>query len=225
MFRNKADRLLEEMIRENLSTDAVASDVLVPERSWRGLFARTASVGADALLTPEQEAKRRDRRSDLTIAALGVTLGLICALFPWYIFFNPDEFGVRAMRFGGGGNGTEPIVLGATTERIGAPAESTEIPFLDLDLRSTGSAVKDPEDHGGDEPPPGLDDQPFPPPVIAFKVVQIANGRAMLEDDTGLFVVQVGSVLPDGAQVKTIEERDGHPVLVTVAGSILEVAE
>ncbi|MBX3582173.1 MAG: hypothetical protein KF810_09775 [Rhizobiaceae bacterium] len=225
MFRNKADRLLDEMIRENLSTDAEVGEGLEPERSWRGSFARSESAEPDLSLTPEQEAKRRDRRSDLTIAALGVTLGLICALFPWYIFFNPDEFGVRAMRFGGGGNGTAPIVLGATTDRIGAPAESTEVPFLDLDLRSTGSAVKDPDDHGSDEPLPGVDDQPFPPPVIAFKVIQIANGRAMLEDDTGLFVVQPGSVLPDGAQVKTIEERDGHPVLVTVAGSILEIAE
>lgn len=217
MFRNKADRFLDEMIRVNQSAEGHE-----PESSWSGIFARSASGSPDASLTPEQEAKRRDRRSDLTIAALGVTLGLICALFPWYIFFNPDEFGVRAMRFGGGGNGTEPIVLGATTDRTGAPAESTDIPLMELDLRSTGSAVKDPDDH---EPPSGLDDQPFPPPVIAFKVVQIANGRAMLEDDTGLFVVQAGSVLPDGAQVKTIEERDGHPVLVTVAGSILEVGE
>ena len=29
--------------------------------------------------------KKPDRRSDFVVAALGVTLGLICALFPWYI--------------------------------------------------------------------------------------------------------------------------------------------
>ena len=47
--------------------------------------------------------RKADRRSDFVIAALGVTLGLICALFPWYIFFNQEQFGVRAIKFGGTG--------------------------------------------------------------------------------------------------------------------------
>ena len=46
----------------------------------------------------------------------------------------------------------------------------------------------------------------------------IANGRAMIEDDTGLFIVQRGSILPDTSRVAAIEERDGRPVLVTDAG-------
>lgn len=171
----------------------------------------------------EQEAKRRDRRSDLTIAALGVTLGLICALFPWYIFFNPDEFGVRAMKFGGSGAGTEPIVLGAQPERVGAPVvNQSEPPPVELDLLSTGTATKD-DDSGGVDTP-GLAEQPFPPPAVAFKVVQIANGRAMLEDETGLFVVEPGSILPDGARVEAIGERNGRPVLVTSAGAVLDIA-
>jgi hypothetical protein len=214
MWRSKADRLLDDMVRENRLVELAGEDVSPP-----------ATAGT---LTPEQEAKRRDRRSDLTVAALGVTLGLICALFPWYIFFNPDEFGVRAMRFGGGGNGNQPIVLGAQTERVGAPAESQDIPFLDLelDLRTTGTAVKDPEsDDGGHAALPALEDQPFPPPVIEYKVIQIANGRAMIEDDTGLFVVQTGSVLPDGAHVRSIEERNGKPVLVTDKDKVLKIGD
>ncbi|MEO5759918.1 MAG: hypothetical protein ABIQ51_24040, partial [Mesorhizobium sp.] len=47
--------------------------------------------------------KKSDRRSDFVVAALGLTLGLICALFPWYIFFNQDQFGVQAIKFGGTG--------------------------------------------------------------------------------------------------------------------------
>ncbi|MEQ1944666.1 hypothetical protein ABMA32_19795 [Mesorhizobium sp. VNQ89] len=214
MWRSKADRLLEELVRENRLAELAGSDESAPSSAKP--------------LSPEQEAKRRDRRSDLTVAALGVTLGLICALFPWYIFFNPDEFGVRAMRFGGGGNGTQPIVLGAQTERVGAPAEKQDIPFLDLelDLRTTGTAVKDPEsDDGGHAALPSVEEQPFPPPVIEFKVIQIANGRAMIEDDTGLFVVQTGSVLPDGAHVRSIEDRDGKPVLVTDKDKVLKVGE
>ena len=47
----------------------------------------------------------------------------------------------------------------------------------------------------------------------------------MIEDDTGLFVVQPGSMLPDNSLVATIEERDGRAVLVTDMGAILEISE
>ena len=47
----------------------------------------------------------------------------------------------------------------------------------------------------------------------------------MLEDDTGLFIVQPGSILPDNSRVATIEERDGRPVLVTDGGIVLGVEE
>jgi len=203
MFRRKADRLQEELAHEDLLAEAGRP---------RG---RVAAA---------QAAKKRDRRSDLTVAALGITLGLICALFPWYIFFNPDEFGIRAMRFGGGGNGTMPIVLGAQPDRVGAPVSIDENPPLELDLLSTGTAVKEkeePQDVGE-----AADvEQAFPPPVATFRVVQIANGRAMLADDTGLFVVQPGSILPDSSRVESIEERAGRPVLVTDAGMVLEISE
>ena len=46
------------------------------------------------------------RSSDVVIAALGIALGLTCAFFPWYIFFNQEKFGVRPMKFEGGGTGT-----------------------------------------------------------------------------------------------------------------------
>ena len=98
--RRKADRLLEDMIRENELLGA----------RHGGRLGRAASRCSTASVKPvpftaQPTARSRDRRSDLTVAALGVTLGLICALFPWYIFFNPEEFGVRAMKFGGSGGG------------------------------------------------------------------------------------------------------------------------
>ena len=215
--RRKADRLIEDMIRENKLADNEGGNIASPKRSR--LFG--AALGTT---TPAQEAGRRDRRSDLTLAALGVTLGLICALFPWYIFFNPDEFGVRAMRFGGSGGGTEPIVLGAQPERVGAPVAIQEPPLIELDLRTTGTATSDRAEED-DEDTLGLAEQPFPVPVASFRLVQIANGRAMIEDDTGLFVVQAGSALPDSTRVKAIEQRDGRPVLVTDSGTVLEISE
>jgi hypothetical protein len=215
--RRKADRLLEEMVRENRLAGQEPGSAPRPRR-----FSPFARKRKPIPFTAEPTAKSRGRRSDLTVAALGVTLGLICALFPWYIFFNPEEFGVRAMKFGGSGGGTEPIVLGAQQERIGAPVASQEIPPMKLDLLATGTATKEHEEKD-EEGTPGLTEQPFPAPVASFRLVQIANGRAMLEDDTGLFVVQPGSILPDNSRVATIEERNGRPVLVTDADVVLEL--
>ena len=217
MLRRRADRLLEDMIRENKLAEADTAPL--PRRF--SLFGRKRK---SIPFTAEPTAKSHDRRSDLTVAALGVTLGLICALFPWYIFFNPEEFGVRAMKFGGSGAGTEPIVLGAQPERIGAPVAVQEIPPMKLDLLATGTAAKGPEEED-EEGTPNLTDQPFPAAVNSFKLVQIANGRAMLEDDTGLFIVQPGSILPDSSRVATIEERDGRAVLVTDGGIVIGVGK
>ena len=213
--RRKADRLLEDMIREN----KMAGQEAVPRQRRFSLFGRSLKP---VPFTAQPTARSRDRRSDLTVAALGVTLGLICALFPWYIFFNPEEFGVRAMKFGGSGGGTQPIVLGAQPERVGAPVASQEIPPTKLDLLSTGTATAE-EENKDEHGTLGLTEQPYPAPVVSFRLVLIANGRAMIEDDTGLFVVQPGSILPDASRVKSIEERNGRQVLVTDAGVALEV--
>jgi hypothetical protein len=215
MLRRKADRLLEDMVRENRLAE---QEPTAPPARRFSLFGGRRKPAA---FTAEPTARSRDRRSDITVAALGVTLGLICALFPWYIFFNPEEFGVRAMKFGGSGGGTEPIMLGAQPGRVGAPVASQDIPPMKLDLLATGTATKDEEND--EEGTPGLTEQPFPTPVVSFRLVQIANGRAMLEDDTGLFVVQPGSILPDNSRVATIEERAGRPVLVTDGGVVIGV--
>src|SRR5688572_24416580 len=140
MWRRKPDRLLEDMVRDN----KLAEQESTAPRPRR--FSLLGGRRKPVPFTAEPTAKSRDRRSDITVAALGVTLGLICALFPWYIFFNPEEFGVRAMKFGGSGGGTEPIVLGAQQERIGAPVASQEIPPMKLDLLATGTATKEHED-------------------------------------------------------------------------------
>jgi hypothetical protein len=96
---------------------------------------------------------------------------------------------------------------------------------VELDLLSTGTVTKDDEIESPERGTPGIADQPFPAPAVAFRVIQIANGRAMIEDDTGLFVVQPGSLLPDSTRVRTIGERNGRPVVITEAGEALEIAE
>ncbi|BBD39348.1 hypothetical protein Amn_42280 [Aminobacter sp. Y103A] len=188
----------------------------------RTLMQRLGLKRRPLTITPKHE-KKRDHRSDFIIAALGIALGLTCALFPWYIFFNQDKFGIRAMKFSGGGQNDQavPLVMGEQVERVGAPMTAEDIPPMKLDLFATGSLRPNKDEAGL----AGIAEQPFPGPKIEFKLVHIANGRAMVEDDAGVWVVQRGSVLPDSSRVASIEQRDGKWVLVTSREEVFQVAQ
>jgi hypothetical protein len=218
MLFNRAERRMKALVEKNRRI-ALGE----PEPVRRGIFGPFRRQRVRVPFTAEPTPSKRDRRSDLTVAALGITLGLICALFPWYIFFNQDDFGVRAMRFEGSEGESGPILLGSQPQRIGAPVAAVEIPPMELDLLATGTATKDAEEdeHGT----PGLTAQPFPALPVDFRLVHVANGRALIEDASGLFVVQRGSLLPDSSRVESIEESDGHWKLVTDAGLVIDLAQ
>lgn len=178
-------------------------------------------AGKEAGTSPS--AQLRERSSDLMIAALGIALGLTCALFPWYIFFNQDQFGIRAMKFSGSGAAVSgPLTLSPQAERVGAPMSVDEVPVLQLDLFATGTLPKKRED-GSDPEALSITEQPFPVEEAVYRLVHVANGRAMIEDDTGVWVVQPGSMLPDNTRVAAIEQRDGQWVLVTTGERVIEV--
>ncbi|TGQ71233.1 hypothetical protein EN829_002285 [Mesorhizobium sp. M00.F.Ca.ET.186.01.1.1] len=160
--------------------------------------------------------KKADRRSDIVVAALGVTLGLICALFPWYIFFNQEQFGVQAIKFGGTGTNSGRAGGGVVAQRS-APLTAKDVPNTAIDLLATGTVQDDSE-----PAPPG--DQPFPADIAKFRLVHVANGRAMIEDDTGLWMVQRGSTLPDSSTVSAIEQRSGKWVMVTSTSQVIELS-
>ncbi|MBE1706551.1 MULTISPECIES: hypothetical protein [Mesorhizobium] len=161
--------------------------------------------------------KKADRRSDFVIAALGVTLGLICALFPWYIFFNQEQFGVQAIKFGGTGTNSGRAGGGVATSRS-PPLTAKDLPNTSIDLLATGTV----QDDATPAQPPG--DQPFPADAAKFRMVHVANGRAMIEDDTGLWIVQRGSVLPDSSTVSSIEQRNGKWVMLTSTNQVIQLS-
>ncbi|ESY78956.1 hypothetical protein X740_17905 [Mesorhizobium sp. LNHC221B00] len=161
--------------------------------------------------------KKPDRRSDVVIAALGIALGLTCALFPWYIFFNQDQFGVQAIKFGGTGTNSGREGGGVVAERS-APLTAKDVPNANLDLFATATV----QDDSRPASPPG--DQPFPADVAKFRMVHVANGRAMIEDDTGLWLVQRGSKLPDSSKVSAIEQRNGKWVMLTSTNQVIELS-
>ncbi|AZO37067.1 hypothetical protein EOA27_21340 [Mesorhizobium sp. M2A.F.Ca.ET.037.01.1.1] len=181
-----------------------------------GLFPRTEWPEPPKAQFPRLADRSADRRSDFVIAALGITLGLICALFPWYIFFNQEQFGVQTIKFGGSGSNSGREGGGVVAQRSG-PLTAKDVPNPDIDLFATGTVQDDPA------PPPA--DQPFPAAASEFKMVHVANGRAMIEDDTGLWVVQRGSVLPDSSRVASIEQRGGKWVIVTSTDKVIQLSK
>jgi len=217
---DKATALLTKADRPHppRTSTADAADVAAASRDslLNGLFPRTEWPEPPKAQFPRLVDRSADRRSDLVIAALGITLGLICALFPWYIFFNQEQFGVQAIKFGGSGANSGREGGGIVAERSGSPT-AKDVPNPDIDLFATGTVQDDPA------PAPG--DQPFPAAASEFKMVHVANGRAMIEDDTGLWLVQRGSVLPDSSRVASIEQRGGKWVIVTSTDKVIQLSK
>ena len=172
---------------------------------------------------PVKTVSMADRRSDLIIAASGVALGLFCALFPWYVFLNQEKFGVQAMQFSGNGQGTRParIAFSSRYETIEAPFAEEDLPFAKLDPFVTASLPNE----NAPRAAAALADQPFPGDEATFSLVHVVNGRAMIEDETGLWVVQRGSLLPDNSRVASIELRGKKWVLITSTDKIVELSQ
>lgn len=204
---------------------------------WR-LFGRRRDAEADLVLLPaspvgfEPEAAKvtartptRRKRISTTDAALiagGIALGVGSAFFPWYVFFNQEQFGVRAMKFGDQPS-VGPIPEGAVPAgRLADRIEAEGGGVLELDLFPTGTL---PDAAETPVSAPGEAEQPFPAPALEYEVVHIANGRAMIQDDQGLYIVQRGSLLPDNATVRSIEQRDGRWVLVTSDSRVMEIGQ
>ncbi|TIN57212.1 MAG: hypothetical protein E5Y30_38560, partial [Mesorhizobium sp.] len=141
----KADPDLARPVEPALprAPQAVAAEMTQASRDSLidGLFPRTEWPQPPKAPFPRLK-KKSDRRSDFVIAALGITLGLICALFPWYIFFNQDQFGVQAMKFGGTGSNSGRAGGGVVAQRS-APLTAKDIPAANLDLLATGTVRDD----------------------------------------------------------------------------------
>ncbi len=164
----------------------------------------------------------RWKASDVVVAGLGIALGFGCAVFPWYIFFNQDKFGVRAVRFEGNRDQLRAAGM-RIDERLGIEMEPGIVLPGQLDLFATGT-VADEEDF--EDPPPGVDveAQPFPGAPVEYRMIHATPGRAMIADDTGMWVVQRGSLLPDNSFVASIEQRGQGWVLVTSDKKVVELS-
>jgi len=199
---------------------AISFSKPLPRKAEDGVLDREILVAQIAKSErPGLFASRRINRGDAIMAALGVGLAIVCALFPWYIFYNQEQFGVRAMKFQGNQSGNAPSSVSPQPMRVGQPMDVRDMPIMDLDLISTATAT------GPSEVPEviELEDQPFPPDTVEYQLIHVVNGRAMIADADGIWVVQPGSILPDSSRVASIEQRDGTWVLVTTLDRTVEL--
>jgi hypothetical protein len=169
---------------------------------------------------PKLMPKARKISSDTVIAGLGIALGLTCALFPWYIFMNPEKFKLEGYHFSGSPQAAHSASSNSRPVRIGDAMKLPETSQAALDVFPTGT-VPDP---GTKKSASDEKDQPFPgdtPKEPEFNLIEVANGRAMIEDADGIWVVKVGSPLPNDSRVASIEKRAGNWVLVTTAKDVV----
>jgi hypothetical protein len=189
---------------------------LPPKPSWKARLRAAAPELPTALPKPPRIS------GDMVIGGIGVALGLVCALFPWYIFMNPEKFELRGYHFSGRPQSAHSASATYQPARVGASMDMPETSQAALDMFPTGT-VPEPETK---PQAPGEKDQPFPgdlPRKPEFNLIEVANGRAMIEDADGIWIVKVGSPLPNDSRVAAIEERDGKWVLVTSAKDVVEL--
>lgn len=158
---------------------------------------------------------------DRLLTVMGLTLAGAAAIFPWYVFFNEDKFSLNVVE----GDRTRELpdwaprnvrVSPLAMVNKNKPEKRPELPFDPLTTATVSNLGKE-DDKGAAV----SEDQPFPA-ASGFKLLHVANGRALIEDSSGMYVVRVGSVLPDESRLAALEERDGKWVIVTSKGEVYQ---
>lgn len=175
--------------------------------------------------TNTESGEARQRRSirdfDRVLTGGLVVIAAAAAALPWYVFFNPEKFGMSGagwealkhvpQRAGGGVDAVIPhIEEGLTSEG------RTDATRNDMDALTTATvqAAGDARNANGDGK-----SQPFPGGT-RFKLLHVSNGRALIEDKSGMFLVQIGSVLPDDSRLLSMNNIDGKWQIITSAGEV-----
>ena len=155
--------------------------------------------------------------TDRVLALSGLVLAAAAAFFPWYVFFNADKFGIRSANW----DGTRDLpdlpprnVFSVSPMAMTDNSANTAQPLDNLTTATVGNEGK--KKHREME-----EAQPFPGRTD-FRLLHVANGRALIEDSSGMYMVKGGSILPDESRVATLEQRSGKWVIVTSNGKVYQ---
>ena len=182
-----------------------------------------------AVAAAEAEAARlvRARRGhgDRWIILSGFAIAGAAAMFPWYVFFNQEKFGIEPMSYYGttrdlpetaGRNVVSVSPLAIPDEPDGSAPPSVFDPITTATISNLGE-----EASGAPIDPRTTATTPVSAGQSLFRLLHVANGRALIEDRSGMYIVRIGSVLPDNSRLATFEERDGRWVIVTSTGQVI----
>ena len=160
--------------------------------------------------------------SEQGVTWVAISLATAAALFPWYVFFNAEKFGIIASS----GDRTRDLPHTGPREvfsvspmaminRNKDDSLSIELPPDPLTTATVSTKGKERQSDHGAAP----QDQPFPGKA-SFRLLHVANGRALIEDSSGLYMLKVGSVLPDESKLTKIEKRDGEWLIESSSGAV-----
>ncbi|MBB6220318.1 flagellar protein [Rhizobium leguminosarum] len=173
-----------------------------------------AEFDDERIASPKQRGKAA--RLDRFLTFAGLALAGASAFFPWYVFFNEDKFGVNVAT---SDNSRElpdwparNVFSVSPLAMVNKNEPDKKAPPIDpLTTATVSDLGKEREGR------PILEDQPFPG-KSSFRLLHVSNGRALIEDTSGMYVVRVGSILPDQSRLATIEQREGKWMIVTSKG-------
>jgi hypothetical protein len=179
------------------------------------------AIDKDEAVKPVKTPKRkRVFRGDSALKVTGLALAALSAFFPWYVFLNPDKFGIQVAD----GDRTRPLpnswqarnVFSVSPMAMTNSNKSDLKPPADSDQLTTATtSPAAPVDIKG----PDAENQPFPG-TSNFRLLHVSNGRALIQDAAGMYVVRIGSVLPDNTRLARLEQRSGKWVMITSTGAV-----
>ncbi|MCV9962821.1 flagellar protein [Pararhizobium sp. BT-229] len=168
-----------------------------------------------------RQRRRRERTPliDRALTATGVVLAGLATFFPWYAFMHQDQFSMPALWEGKTRNVPGFVDEGSASLPL-ATAERQAATQAAIDWLTTATVPNSEQQNTLGAP--GDLEQPFPAAITSFKLMHVANGRALIEDQSGMYIVGVGSTLPDNSRLATLEQRDGRWVMITSKGEIYQ---
>jgi hypothetical protein len=170
-------------------------------------------------------------RTDIMLTSTGVALAAFAALFPWYVFFNHDSFTinhdgmaqnlVRDLPPGP----PRPVFSVSPAASINKNASSRfpgplQNQLDDIKTATIPEAAESKSKHSADG---AAMEQPLPGGIKSFRLVHVAGQRALIADQSGMYMVGIGGVLPDNSRLSSLEQRDGTWVLVTSNGDVVSM--
>lgn len=160
--------------------------------------------------------------SEQGVTWVAITLATVAALFPWYVFFNAEKFNVVSSN----GDRTRdlphtgprevfsvsPLAMTNRNKDNDLTIDFPPDPLTTATISNTGKIRQ--SEHGA-----APRDQPFPV-KSDFRLLHVANGRALIEDKTGMYMLKVGSILPDETKLTKIEQHDGGWTIESSNGAV-----